>query len=145
MSSSPHQTELRVRFYELDPYNHVNHSVYIQYFESARIELLSEIGFGLDTLQDRGQQLVVLSLRTRFLTAAGLGDVLTVESGLLDAGRVRTTWAQRIGRGDKSVATQIVEFATTDPAGRPLRTPADLTEAMAPFAVDESWLGKETP
>jgi len=142
---APHQTDVRVRFYELDPYNHVNHSVYIQYFETARIELLSEVGFGLDTLQTRGQQLVVVGLRTRFLRTAGLGDVLTVESGILNAGRVRTTWAQRISLSADVVATQLVDFATTDLAGRPLRTRTELTEAMTPYAVDEHWLGRHTP
>lgn len=142
---APHQTDVRVRFYELDPYNHVNHSVYIQYFETARIELLSEVGFGLDTLQKRGQQLVVVGLRTRFLRTAGLGDVLTVESGMLNAGRVRTTWAQRISLSADVVATQLVDFATTDLAGRPVRTRTELTEAMTPYAVDEHWLGKHTP
>ena len=35
-----HRTTIRVRFYELDPYNHVNHSVYVSYFESARVEFV---------------------------------------------------------------------------------------------------------
>jgi cobaltochelatase CobT len=33
-------TEVRVRFYELDPYNHVNHTAYLGYFETARVEAL---------------------------------------------------------------------------------------------------------
>ncbi len=35
-----HRATIKVRFYELDPYGHVNHSVYIQYFEAARAEWL---------------------------------------------------------------------------------------------------------
>ena len=45
-----HRTTIRVRFYELDPYNHVNHSVYVSYFESARVELLAEAGYGVSTV-----------------------------------------------------------------------------------------------
>ena len=38
---------IRVRFGELYPYNHVNHAVYISYFEAARVELLMEAGYSL--------------------------------------------------------------------------------------------------
>jgi acyl-ACP thioesterase len=43
-----HTTSVKVRFYELDPYDHVNHTNYFAYFETARIEYLSELGWGLD-------------------------------------------------------------------------------------------------
>ncbi|MBT8201655.1 MAG: hypothetical protein KJO36_14155 [Acidimicrobiia bacterium] len=42
-----HTVDIHVRFYELDPYRHVNHSAYIQYFETARIQLLEDIDLGL--------------------------------------------------------------------------------------------------
>ena len=40
-----HVATINVRFYELDPYNHVNHSVYVQYCEVARVEWLTDVGF----------------------------------------------------------------------------------------------------
>ncbi len=40
----PHRHEVKVRFYELDPYGHLNHSSYIQLFETGRIEMLEEAG-----------------------------------------------------------------------------------------------------
>jgi len=42
-----HRYPIKVRFYELDPYNHLNHASYVQYFEVGRVELLESIGFGL--------------------------------------------------------------------------------------------------
>ena len=33
-----HETTIAVRFSELDPYGHVNHAVYLTYFEQARCE-----------------------------------------------------------------------------------------------------------
>ena len=35
-----HQLDIKVRFCELDPYGHVNHSIYVQYFEAGRVEAL---------------------------------------------------------------------------------------------------------
>ena len=39
-----HRYPIKVRFYELDPYNHLNHASYVQYFEVGRVELLESIG-----------------------------------------------------------------------------------------------------
>jgi len=143
--TTPHQTELQVRFYELDMYGHVNHAIYVHYFETARIELLDSIGFGLDRLAEDDTQLVVIALSTRFLRAAVLGDRLTIETAQVETGRVRSTWAQRILRGDETFVTQYVQFATTDSRGKPRRTPADLGEALAQFQAEEDWLGADGP
>ena len=37
---APHTLSLKVRFGELDPYNHVNHSVYVGWFEAGRCEAM---------------------------------------------------------------------------------------------------------
>jgi len=52
-----HRIPIKVRFYELDPYNHLNHATYVQYFEVGRVELLESIGSGLTTLQEQGIQI----------------------------------------------------------------------------------------
>jgi len=143
--SGPHSTSLVVRFYELDPYGHVNHATYIQYFETARVELLEEVGFGLAALAARGEQLVVIGLRTRFIGAAGLGDELMIESGVESWSRARSTWLQRTRRGDEVLVTQRVEFAATNAAGRAVRSPEDLLAAVSQFTVPADWLGKTAP
>lgn len=131
-----HRHEVKVRFYELDPYNHVNHSSYIQYFEVGRIELLEEIGYGLAALQEIGRQLVVTELQTRFLASAGPRDRLVIETGVGRTRRVGGTWNQRLLRGDEVLATQTISFAVTDTDGRPRRMPGGLAAALAPYTVE---------
>jgi len=143
--TTPHRTDLRVRFYELDAYGHVNHAIYIHYFETARIELLESVGFGLDRLAEDDMQLVVISLASRFLRPAVLGDRLTVETAQIKTTRVRSTWAQRILRGDETFVTQYVQFATTDNGGKPRRMPPELGAALAQFQAHEDWLGSDAP
>jgi acyl-CoA thioesterase FadM len=48
------RTPISVRFYELDPYGHLNHSVYIQYFEVGRIDMFASFGWTLGGLADLG-------------------------------------------------------------------------------------------
>ena len=130
---APHTTSLRVRFYELDPYGHVNHSIYVQYFESARVRLLSDIGFGLDRLQQDGFLIVVSRINTRFLASAVLDDELVVETELATTRRVSATWAQRIRRGEELIATQDVEVGCTTPDGKITRWPEPLVTALSPY------------
>ena len=70
-----HRQEIRVRFCELDPYGHVNHSVYVQYFEAGRVEALDSVGMGLHVLQQElGLTIVVAEIQTKFVASAVLGD-----------------------------------------------------------------------
>ena len=54
-----HRTTIAVRFAELDPYRHVNHAVYLTYFEVARTEALASVDLGLDDVAVAGYQFVV--------------------------------------------------------------------------------------
>jgi YbgC/YbaW family acyl-CoA thioester hydrolase len=134
--------DLKVRFCELDPYGHVNHSRYVQYFEAGRVEALAEVGMGLDVLQDLDDlTLVVVEITTRFLASAELGDELLVESGLSHVGRVKATWLQRVTRGDELIATQRMVSGSLSTAGKPVRFPPRLVEALDIYRVDPDWLG----
>lgn len=125
-----HTIELKPRFYELDPYDHVNHSVYIQYFETARIELLDSLGFGLDALKQVGRQIVVVRITTSFTKSATAGDVLTISTEVAEVKRAVISWKQQITRGEDVIATQLIEAAMTDLTGRPTRWLPELLEAL---------------
>jgi len=125
-----HETTIGVRFYELDPYEHVNHSVYIQYFEAARAQWLNEVGFPLNKLKDDGIQIVVTELNTRYLGSAGPNDQLSVTSELVDLRRVSMSFRQQIWRGQDLLVEQMITAATITPEGRPTRVPAELAAAL---------------
>ena len=131
-----HRHSLKVRFYELDPYNHVNHSAIIQYFEVGRVELLESIGFGLDAMKRGGHHIVVTRIQTRFVGSAGPGDVLVVETTVERVGRATSTWSQRLLRDDELLADQTIEAAFTDVAGKPRRFPAELAAALETYQAE---------
>ena len=116
-----HRYEVDVRFYELDPYHHVNHSVYMQYFETARIALLDEAGLTMQGMMDDGIMIVVSRLEAKFIKPAEEGDRLVVETEVVEFGRVTSTWRQRLLRGDEVLVQQEVVAAVTNLEGRPLR------------------------
>jgi len=125
-----HSTSVKVRFYELDPYNHVNHTNYFAYFETARIEYLDEMGWGLEVIKEQGWQFVVVEITARFLAAARYGQELTIHTWVEDAGRVKSTWRQVMMRGDEEVARVLITAAFTDLDGRPRRLPPEFLAEM---------------
>jgi acyl-CoA thioester hydrolase len=128
-----HRFPLRVRFYELDPYHHVNHAVYIQYFEAARIELLREAGLTLQGMMDDGVMIVVTDINTRFLRSALGNDELVVETDVLEFRRVTSRWRQRLLRGDEVIVQQELGAAVTNLSGRPIRFPEHMMQMLRPY------------
>jgi len=129
--------QLRVRFHELDPYGHVNHGVYLNWFETARIEILDGLGFGLTTLRERGVHLVVTQANLRFLLPAVAGDVVTIESEITDLRRATSWWHQRAVRNGEVLAEVAVRSGTVDAAGTPVAAPADLVSALQSVRMTE--------
>lgn len=126
-----HETTIRVRWGELDPYRHVNHAAYLSYLEHARIEALESIGWGMEEIAATGHQVVVVRADVRFRRAAGGGDLLTVTTGLEALRGASSTWRQTILRDGEVIVEAEVTAACTDLEGRPARTPAAFQEALA--------------
>lgn len=131
-----HETPISVRFYELDPYRHLNHSVYIQYFEVGRIDLFRALGWTLSGLADMGTQVFVTTIETAFVAPAVEGDDLIVESWVEEMKRVTGRFGQRIMRGDEVIATQTVHTACVNSDGRPMRWPEVMTDGLARYVVE---------
>ena len=131
--SVAHLTHVQVRFYELDPYDHVNHAVYFSYFETARIEALASVGYDLTRLKEEGFHLVVSDVRARFHRPAVYGETLEITSRLVESKRVTSRWEQAARSGDVLVASLELTGAITDENGRPRRAPAGFLEAIEPL------------
>lgn len=125
------QTSIKVRWSELDPYHHVNHAVYLTYLESARIEALDEMGFGMDRLREEACQIVVTEMSLRFLRSAVGGDMLDIETEVVEVRRASTRWRQTIQKEGEVFVTAELVGAITDLAGKPRRLPEAFGEALA--------------
>lgn len=133
-----HMTHHRVRFHELDPYDHVNHAMYVTYFEIGRVEALVDVQLGLDALKDEGFQFVVTKIDVRFRSAATAGDDLIISTAVSVFGRASTVWQQEIRRGDELIATATVTVAVTDRTGKPVRPEPYIFERLQSLALEET-------
>jgi acyl-CoA thioester hydrolase len=129
----PHRHKVKVRFYELDPYGHLNHSAYIQLFETGRIEMLEQAGMALHEIEKNNFRFVVSQIETAFLKPVEAGSFLTVETEILEMRRASSLWWQQILDETEVVATQRVRTAITNRDGKPIRAPQQILEALTPF------------
>ena len=131
-----HRHPVKVRFYELDPYGHLNHSVYVQLFETGRIELLEEAGIPLQILEKQGYRFLVSRIETSFLRPVGAGAELVVETEVAEIRRASSIWRQRLLVGDEPVATQTVRIGVTDGHERLVRFPEQMASALRPYRTE---------
>mgnify|MGYP000546534291 FL=1 len=129
----PHSHKVKVRFYELDPYGHLNHSAYVQLFETGRIEMLEQAGLALHEIEKNNFRFVVSQIETAFLKPVEAGSFLTIETEILEMRRASSLWWQQIVDETDVVATQHVRAAITNRDGKPIRAPQQLIEALTPF------------
>lgn len=130
-----HRVDVKVRFYELDPYGHLNHSAYIQFFETGRVELLEQVGLDLESFARRGYRFVVNRIETTFERPVHANETVTVETEVVELRRASSVWRQRLVRDGEVVARQELRAAITNNEGRPVRAPDYLAEALAPYFV----------
>ena len=57
---------IRVRYYETDCMGFVHHSNYVRYYETARTEMLRELGMTYPELEAQGIMLPVIDVQSRY-------------------------------------------------------------------------------
>lgn len=71
--------KFNVRGYELDSYGHVNHAVYLNYFEQARWELFRQLDL-ISYFKENDLLLVVIEVQTRYIREITLFDEMVIRT-----------------------------------------------------------------
>jgi acyl-CoA thioester hydrolase len=128
---------VRVYYEDTDAGGVVYHSNYLKYFERGRTEWLRALGYSQAALaRDPGIVFTVVSLSIQYGSPARLDDLLTVRSGVREAGGASVLFEQRLLRADGSaddrpLATAEVKVACIGAATfRPCRLPESLRKEL---------------
>jgi len=119
-----HVIQLTVRPYECDSYGHVNHAVYVNYLEHARMQFLHAVGFDYKGLIAAGFFTVIARLELAYRQPAYADDELTIETEAGEPRRVGGAFQQVIHRGEDVIAEATVHWCVVNAKGRPTRPPA---------------------
>ncbi|MFB6103199.1 MAG: acyl-CoA thioesterase [Haloplanus sp.] len=120
MSDFEYETELQVRFRDIDAMTHVNNAVYATYLEQARVDYYADVlGVGLDDIDT-----VLVRLEIDYRREISLDDgTVTVAMGVRDIGESSVTVDYEVRAGDRVAATAETVQVYVDPddgASRPL-------------------------
>ena len=127
------ETRIGVRTSELDSFGHVNHAVYLNYFEHARFEALKRAGFSWEVLGDRGWAIFVVRIEVDYLAEAGREDQLLIRTWADSFRRTSMVLAQEMVRDDETdtpVARARVTAVWIGPDRRPMRVPEDVRRGL---------------
>ena len=121
-----HTMSIRVRPYECDPYGHVNNAVYLNYLETARDQMLADVGLDYQALMSSGNGIWVAGAELSYLSPAQPGEELTIRTTQIEAGAVSAVLKQTIeGPNQRLVLEAKMKVVWVGPSGRPTKVPAD--------------------
>jgi acyl-CoA thioester hydrolase len=125
-----HETAIRVRFDEVDLMDVVHHPRYLVYFEVARTQYMTELGFPYKDVVASGTQLAVIEVGVKYLKPARYDEELTVATRCTEAGGASVALEYEVRRGGDVLATGFTRLASIDPSGRAKRMPPELRAAF---------------
>src|SRR5258706_3751331 len=80
MLGSIHSYELTIHERHLDTFGHVNNATYLELFEEARWQLITENGYGVDEIKRRQAGPTILEINLRFAREVRNRERVTIKS-----------------------------------------------------------------
>ncbi len=131
-------TEIKIRGYHTDLYQHVNNARYLEFLEEGRWQLLED-HLDLETFMKSGFLFFVVNINISYRNPARVGDTIQVQSGLKKIGNKSAVIRQKIL--NKVTGTVCIDadvtFVIADIEGRPLKLEADLKQRVSQIPLFE--------
>jgi acyl-CoA thioester hydrolase len=134
--------QITVRYYECDPLGHVNHAVYVHYFETARLQAMAAAGLPFSDVIKQGYTVVASDIFVQYKAPAVVDDVLETQSYITHFRGARMTWQQELYRctSGELLAVAEVNGAFTLANGRPIRIPPAMRTLLdAVYVPEAAW------
>jgi acyl-CoA thioester hydrolase len=128
----PYRLSDNVRFGDLDPNQHVNNAVYATYFETGRVTLMKDPGYGLIP---PGVTWIMVRLDIHFRAELHWPGKIELGLGVVKFGRTSVTFDQVVFSEGKCIASARSVSVLLDEA---TRKPTPLTEGI--IAKFQPWL-----
>lgn len=103
MNTDYHKISLKVRDYECDLQGIVNNSVYQNYLEHARHEMLIEKGINFADLAKNGINLVMIKIEINYISFLKPGDCFDIYTKIYKISKLRFGFEQIIKIKDKEI------------------------------------------
>jgi YbgC/YbaW family acyl-CoA thioester hydrolase len=122
--ASLHQMTIVVSEAHLDSFGHLNNARYLELFEQARWELITERGFGMDVIRKTQTGPTILAVEMRFLRELVAREKIVIATELSSYERKIGKLVQRMIKSDGALACEATfTFGLFDLARRKLIEP----------------------
>lgn len=121
---APTIVQVVARSYELDPYGHVNHAVYVNWLEHGRSAWLAARGTSFQKIPGEfGVHVLIVRLAVDFRAEIRQDDRMVVSTRLERVGSSSFTFAQRIDHAGGPVAAEAAAVMVAARDGRAVPIP----------------------
>ena len=135
-----HEKPVTISEAHLDSFGHLNHARYLEIFEQARWDLITERGYGYDVIRRTGTGPTILEVTIKYLRELGPREAIVIRSEMLSYERKVGKFRQQMIKADGGVACEAVfTFGLFDVARRKLVDPTP--EWAHAIGLDEPALG----
>lgn len=107
------QTEIQIRYSDIDQYGHVSNSVYSQYFDIGRIHFFTELKKLTEV-----PNMVIVSIKMDMLKEIRFNDQVLIKTRCSKIGNKSMTFEQNIFSNNELAAKGLVISAGFDPQTR---------------------------
>ena len=121
-----HSIQIRVRYPECDPMGYLHHSIFLQYFEMGRVELLRSLGHSYADMERDGIFFVVVKVAIHYKAPARYDEELTLTTRVARRTFVRFDHSYELKRGDTLIAEGTTTIACVGRDGQPRQIPESL-------------------
>jgi len=125
-----HSVRIRVRYAETDQMRFAHHSVYVVWFEMARIELMRGLGLNYAQMEKDGYLLPVLEVGIRYRKPAFFDDELQISAKFAQLAGARLRIQYTVTKNGTLIAEGFSVHAFMNAQGRPIRPPVFFVNAI---------------
>lgn len=100
-----HQTQIRVRYGEVDRMGFLYHSHYVEFFDVGRSELMRSVGLSNAEIEASGVMLPVLAVNIRYKNPAYYDDLLTIRTTMRDMPGIKVCFYYEVLRENGELIT----------------------------------------
>lgn len=110
----------KVQYYETDKQGVTHHSNYIRIMEETRIDVMEQMGFGYERMEEAGVFSPVMSVTCDYKRPTTFADVIEIELSVVELSKLKTRFGYTMTCGGKVVCQATSLHCFLDRSGRPV-------------------------